>query len=170
MLAATLALLIGGAAATVPLGPLDAVAGVYKHRFENGLVDGSSFISEDVLEVVKVSPSAAYVRAELNFYNGHECSVAAVFDLAGPDLVHHDPEAVSPGAPPCTLKLHKVGGELQFDDGDGSCKSYCGARGSWGGEDFKLSARRPIRYLRKLLASSEYREAVAAHAKSAPKP
>ena len=86
------------------------------------------------------------------------------------ELAFHDPEAQTPGTPPCTLKLHVVKGELQFDDGEGSCKSYCGARGSWGGEDFKLSARRPIRYLPRLKASHEYKEALAAHAKAAAPP
>lgn len=165
MLAAALALLLGGESATAPLGPIDTIAGVYKHRFPNALVDGTQFTSEDVLEVVKVSPTAAYVKARLNFYNGHLCGVEAVFDVVGPDLVLHDPQSQTPGEPPCTLKLHRVKDEMHFDDGDGSCKGYCGARGSWGGEDFKLSQRRPIRYLPRLLASTDYRDAVASHGK-----
>ena len=72
MLGAALAIMFGGAAATAPLR-LDAVTGVYKYRFPNALVDGTNYTSEDILEVVKVSPTAAYVKASLQFYNGHIC-------------------------------------------------------------------------------------------------
>jgi hypothetical protein len=50
--------------------------------------------------------------------------------------------------------------EVRFDDADQTCKASCGARGSFDGEAFLRSARREIRYLERLKASREYREAL----------
>src|SRR5262245_36685250 len=50
---------------------LAEVAGVYKTQFQNGDIDGDKYQSEDVLEVVPVDDQAAYVRMDLEFFNGH---------------------------------------------------------------------------------------------------
>ena len=36
---------------------IDALAGVYKRTFENGNIDGGKYQSENILEIVKVSPA-----------------------------------------------------------------------------------------------------------------
>ena len=54
---------------------IDALAGVYKRTFESGNIDGGKYQSENILEIVKVSPSAAYVRTHLEFFNGHVCNI-----------------------------------------------------------------------------------------------
>ena len=137
-----------------------ALAGRYSHHFLNGAVDGSSYFSDDVAEIVPVDASHAYVRFALNFYNGHECALAGVAAAQGDRLVYTAPADTSyPGAPRCTLTIRHAGGKLAWDDG-GSCKSYCGARGSFGDGDLPWASRRPITYLPRLRASREYRDAL----------
>lgn len=57
---------------------LGTMGGVYKRRFKNGDTSGATYQSEDVFEFVPVSPFAAYMKLHLEFYNGHECSVAGI--------------------------------------------------------------------------------------------
>src|ERR1700719_1057848 len=59
--------------------------GVYKRRFANALVDGTAIDSEDILELVPVSPGALYFRVHLEVYNAHECNLWGVarFTRAG---------------------------------------------------------------------------------------
>ena len=159
---------LAGAAAAAPLRLAD-VAGVYHREERSQFANGEPYLASSVLEVVPVSPQAAYVRTHLAFANGHFCSTYGVFDLEGPALVRRDPAASEPGKAPCVLRLAMKGGRIEFDDGRGTCQGDCGARGSWDGEGFPLSARRPIRYLPRLLASREYREATAAHVAAPPR-
>jgi hypothetical protein len=65
-------------------GPdLDELAGVYIKHFLNGDVSGTKFWSDDVFEIVKVSPSATYFPTYLNFYNGHECALSGIAEVVG---------------------------------------------------------------------------------------
>ena len=50
---------------------VDTLAGVYKKTFQNGNISGGKYQSEDILEIVKISPATAYVRTHLEFFNGH---------------------------------------------------------------------------------------------------
>jgi hypothetical protein len=159
-----LALILAGVSAAAPAADtalsIDGLAGVYKDRFQNGLVDGTNYTSEDVLEIVKVSPNEAYIRAELAFFNGHSCSISGIARRDGEKLVYRPRESHSDG--PCALTLRRQGDKLVFGDTNGQCKAgYCGARGGFDDVGFKLSARRPIRYMRRLLASHEYAQAIA---------
>ncbi|HTT97194.1 MAG TPA: hypothetical protein VMF58_04045 [Rhizomicrobium sp.] len=139
---------------------IDDIAGAYKDRFQNGLVDGTKFTSEDVLEIVKVSPREAYIRTHLEFYNGHSCSIYGVAKLEG-DALAYRPHNNAEGRT-CVLTLKRKGDRIIFGDADGACKEYnCGARGSFDGVDFAMSHRRPIRYMKVLLASREYHDALA---------
>jgi hypothetical protein len=48
-----------------------------------------------------------------------------------------------------------------LDDGEGTCKAYCGARGTFSGFDFiPASSKRPITYTARLRASEEYQSAI----------
>src|SRR5436190_18737451 len=76
----------------------DQLAGVYKRSFANGTVDGDKYTSEDVLEIVPVGPRTAYVRARLQFYNGHSCSMYGIARAEGPRLVYRPHEAAYDGA------------------------------------------------------------------------
>ena len=83
--AAAGALALLGAA---PPSPVTAFAGRYSHHFENGLIGGSTYGSDHVVEIVPVDRRHAYVRAELQFYNGHSCSLAGVAASHGATLVY----------------------------------------------------------------------------------
>ena len=148
-------------AAALSAGPLsvDDVAGVYKNRFENGLVDGTKFTSENVLEIVKVSPHEAYIRTHLEFYNGHSCSIYGIAKLEGDTLVYRPHDNVA--GRQCVLTLQRKGDRIVFGDVGYACKdTYCGMHGSFNGVDFAMSRRRPIRYMKVLLDSRQYHDAI----------
>src|SRR5262249_10457439 len=93
---------------------IDQIEGVYKKQFANALVDGTKYTSEDILELVRVSPDTLYFRTHLEFYNGHECELygLARFSEAGL-FVFNDPE----GPPleeyaPCKLQIEVTDKEI----------------------------------------------------------
>lgn len=149
----------GSALAAVPSLP-EALAGVYKTHFKNGLVSGETYVSEDILEIAPTGPGAAYVRTHLEFYNGHECALSGIAHVEGADLVYREPPAGKVGDRSCVLHVSRKGSKVVLSDEDGSCQAYCGARGSLSEDSFPLSSRRAIRYLPRLKASSEFKEAL----------
>jgi len=157
------AIAIGCALATAFLGSaafaaeldIDRLAGLYTYGFMNGNIEGHKYWSDDVLEIVKLSPNTAYINIRLEFFNGHQCSLSGVAEAAGPSLVYSDPKNQ------CELHLDVADGKITFEDKDGHCRDQsCGMRGMYTGEKFKLSSRRPITYMPKLLASFQYLEAI----------
>lgn len=150
------ALLLLGAAAS---RPVDALAGRYSERFRNALVTGEAYWSENIVEVVPVDARHAYVRLDLQFFNGHLCGLSGIAASEGDALVYREPKSGVSGGE-CTLTLRRHGAELGWDDG-GSCKAYCGARGSFHQDGISWKSRRPITYLKRLRASSQYRDALA---------
>ncbi|MEJ1976039.1 MAG: hypothetical protein WDN49_07915 [Acetobacteraceae bacterium] len=143
----------------------ESMAGVYKHRFANGLVTGEKFQSEDVLEIVPYQAGAAYFRIHSEFYNGHMCDIAGIATASADHLTYDGPKDDSGAA--CTLTIRQARDGIHIYENENlACKNQtCGARGGYGfrpdgAPDFKLTDRRPIRYLQRLLASSEYASAV----------
>ena len=138
---------------------LDAVAGVYRKNFPSGLVSGEKYRAENILEIVKVSPTSAYFRTRLEFFNGHSCMIWGVADVEGTALVYHGrPNAEGK---PCVLSLKFTRGRVAFEDKDAACRlGTCGMRGGYDGQAFDLRTRRPIRYMRRVLKSWQYREAI----------
>ena len=149
------------AAAPVADDPVAALAGRYSQHFRNGTVDGETYWSDDVVEIVPVDARHAYVRASTNFFNGHSCDISGIARAEGEALVYHDPGPPGPFGTRCVLTLHRSGRNLHFDDGDGGCKGYCGARGSFADATMPWASKRPIRYLQRLKASQAYRNAMA---------
>ncbi len=160
-LAALLTLAVAGAALAADASLLQSLAGVYKVRFKNGLVTGETYKSEDVLEIVPTAPRTAYVRAHLDFYNGHQCGIYGIAHVEGADLVYREPAGKVPADLRCVLHVTRKGARVVLSDEGGSCKSYCGARGSLADDSFPVSSRRTIRYMERLKASREFRDAVA---------
>jgi len=151
----------GGSAAVKPLDPA-SLAGVYKQRFTNGLVTGETFTSEDILEIVPVSNTSAYVRVHLEFYNGHTCSLSGIAHVERQALVYRtDLDYEQPPLNRCVLSIERSGDQIMLSDGRNSCKGFCGVRGSLMNVDFPAASRRPIRYMARLKASPGYRDAVA---------
>jgi hypothetical protein len=156
-------ILLGLAAiAAAPASPVSSLAGRYSKHFQSGMVDGSKYWVDDVVEIVPVDAAHAFFRAELAFYNGHSCSIAGVAKASGGKLVYGEKQPSYDGGPTCRLTITTKGKSLLLDDGDGSCHSYCGARGSLSDFDFiPLSSKRPISYMARLKGSGEYKQAIA---------
>ena len=139
---------------------VDSIAGVYKVSHTLTAVDAPSYTAEDVLEIVKVSPQRAYIRTRLYFTNGHQCSLLGVANLRGNMLTYSTRD--DPTGDVCELSLRVENGRVVFHDKDNKCMQHnCGMRGSFEGIGFPLSSRREIRYLPRLLASREYKGALA---------
>lgn len=177
------AAVITAAAAPIAADDAEALArrieGVYKRRFRSGVVEPekppgqreSTVMVEDVIEIVRTSPGRIYVRAALNFYNGHICGIYGVAQFtAGKYVYRSHPlsrELSRDGQPPCTLTVSAQRGSLVLTDrvtvdGPATCATYCGARGSLSDYRIPMSRRRPIRYLPLLTQSKEYATAVRA--------
>lgn len=137
---------------------VDSLAGVYKHRFMDSTVDGHRYQAEDILELVRVTSNQVYMRMHLDFYNGHICSISGIANIEGGALVYRGKGE----ADGCILSIRVEGNKLTFHDEGGVCRDWsCGARGSYEGASFDVSARRDIRYMKRLLASKEYAAALA---------
>ena len=141
------------------------MAGVYKTRFKNALVGGETYVSEDILEIVPYRSKAAYFRLHLDFYNGHECSISGIAEATADTLIYRGPDDVD--GHPCMLSLRRARDGVHISEGEnGACRNQtCGARGGYGfksggAADFPLASRRSIRYLPRLLASSQYADAI----------
>ena len=141
---------------------IDVLAGVYKKTFQNGNIDGGKYQSEDILEIVKISPTTAYVRTHLEFFNGHVCNIWGVAKVEGDGLVYHR-ETNSQGKP-CLLSMKVQAGKVTLDDKDGACAiGTCGNRGMYNGTAFELKKRRAIRYMSVLMNSDQYKDAIDEH-------
>ena len=135
---------------------VDALAGRYGSHFRNGDVSGAKYWSDDVVEIVPVGPDTAYIRLELDFFNGHMCLISGIGRAESGRIVYNDHGSMSPGKP-CVLSVSRRGRDLLIDDGGGSCQmGYCGERGSLSDETLPFSSRRPISYMKQLKASQKY--------------
>lgn len=155
--------------AAAPLDPVTALAGRYSEHFKNGTVDGETYWSDNVVELVPVDARHAYVRFALEFYNGHSCSLQGVARSEGDALVYREPVAEQIGEQQCTLRIVRRGDKLVWDDAGGSCKDHCGARGSFTNGTIAWKSKRAISYLPRLKGSQEYREALTAWRKDGAK-
>lgn len=161
------------AAEAAPAAAIAQIAGVYKHRFKNGIIApgkapmeaDTPYESEDIVEIVAVDPTHVYIRAELQFYNGHSCSISGVAGAEGKAFVYHDPAPDYDGSL-CTLQLTATADGVEMTDrvgpGSGSsCSRYCGTRGGLT-RAIPKAEKRPIRYMALLKNSAQYKKAVAA--------
>jgi len=149
-------LLSAGAAAPSPVTEL---AGRYSSHFKNGFVTGEKYESDDILEIVPVDATHAYFRFDLQFYNGHSCALQGIAHAVGNTLAYRE-APTGAGEKRCTLTIARKGARLGWDDGDDSCRAYCGARGSFNEGSLPWSSKRPITYMARLKGSSEYKSAL----------
>jgi hypothetical protein len=136
-------------------------AGVYKTRFQNGNNFGDRYESENILEIVRLDAESAYVRAHLEFSNGHGCSLYVIATVEGDQLVYREPNPPSYRGQ-CVLSLSRENGEMRFNEPDESdcALAHCGARGAFRSQSMPVSSQRRIRYMDRLLASREHAEAM----------
>jgi hypothetical protein len=148
---------------------IDQMQGVYKHRFANAAIAGpgkpdESYQSEDIVEIVRYDDERIYFRAELQFYNGHTCSISGIAQYDQGHFVYREKQALLPGEPPCSMSISTNAGQLSLTDrinGSASCHpGHCGARGSLSDYTILTSTKRNIRYMDRLKASNEYKQAV----------
>lgn len=129
------------------------IAGVYKTHFKNGLVDGTEYQSEDILEIVPVDNDRVYVVLDLQFYNGHVCNFAEIMRRETKNRYLYRGE--------CELRMESTIENVQFEPLT-DCNIYCGARGSLNHVSFLRKLKRPIRYMTGLKASQQYESAITA--------
>jgi hypothetical protein len=142
---------------------IDTIAGVYKHQFRNGNIAGDKYRSEDILEIVKVSPTAAYIRTHLEFFNAHVCDIWGVANVEGDALVFRNPKK-NVQDKFCVLSVKVKNGKVILEDQDGACAiGSCGNRGMYNGTSFDLKRRRAIRYMDVLLKSDQYKDSIDEH-------
>ena len=165
-------ILAGAVIAATPATPaqqaMERIAGVYKHRFTSGLIvpgveETEPYQAEDIIEIVPYDREHVYVRVHLDFFNGHSCGIYGMARFENGMFVYRDPEPPIIGGPPCVLKVGEENGKLTLTDrpvsgGGRTCEAYCGVRGSLNYEN-GMDQRRPIRYLERLKASRQYKEA-----------
>ncbi len=143
---------------------IDTISGVYKRRFANALVDGSSYESEDVLEIVRVADNAIYFKTRLEFYNGHACSLFGIAEYRAVGGFVYVDSGNSVEGEPCRLTLYKKGDRIGLRDPGSVCRqTSCGARGAYSDTEFTLSDRRAIRYMKTILASKDYKSSLAGY-------
>lgn len=160
MIRALAGLALLAAAGPAASDPARALAGRYDAQFPDALVSGEHYTGQDIVKIVPVAPRAAYIRFHLDFYNGHSCSLAKVARAEGGELVYREPASASAPSPACHLHIRRAGAKLAWSDEGGSCKSYCGARGSFLHGDVPWRSKRPITYMAALKASRQYRDAL----------
>jgi hypothetical protein len=144
------------------------IEGVYKKSVTSAVVDpgggqDKEYVVEDIVEIVRFDDSHVYLRAKLNFYNGHSCSIYGIATYENNAFVYRHSDENS--AETCALSVASNGEFLLLTDRSGpdapsTCKSYCGARGSLTDFKIEMSKRRPIRYMNIIKASREYAAAV----------
>ncbi len=148
-----------GAAAPAS-SPVSQLAGRYSLHFLNGMMDGTRYWADNVVEIVPIDAGHAFTRLSFEFANGHQCALSGVATAEGKALVYHEPASgVAEGK--CHLRLTHDGAKLGIDDDGGSCSMYCGARGTLSGISLPWKSKRAITYLPRLKASREYADAVA---------
>ena len=133
--------------------------GVYRRRFKNALLDGTKYVSEDILEIVHYGEDRVYFRTHLEFFNGHLCGLYGIASYADGAFLFVEPKPMA-GAAPCTLKITLSKTNVVLVDVGHSCKMFCGVRGRFDGASFPYKARRTIRYVERLKNSRQYQEAV----------
>jgi hypothetical protein len=137
--------------------------GVYKSRFQNSTAAGEKYLSENLLEIVRVSEDTVYFRTHLEAYNMSRCGLSGLarYSLKGV-LVFTDPEPSSDSdGEPCMLQLEETANEIRMlDPGHPCTRQHCGIRGGFHLQSFPLSARRPIHYLERLKDSKEFKRAL----------
>lgn len=110
--------------------PLPRMKGRHARSYISGDVFGATYRVTDVVEIQQTSPNTANVSLEINFFNGHTCSISGPATLEGHKLVHRDPELQGWDGAQCRLEIWIDGDALRWTDGDNSCRDACGMRGS----------------------------------------
>lgn len=131
---------------------IDSVVGVYK---VNAALPTKP-AAEDILEVVKVSPTRAYIRMHAEPQAGNACNIWGVAEVSGSATL------VYRGKNGCALTVDFVSGSVSISDPTGACqKQACTRAPAFSSVSIPAKNRRAITYMPRLLASREYTQAMA---------
>jgi hypothetical protein len=134
---------------------ISSIQGVYRNSFENGDITRQKFHGEDILEIVRITDKTAYIRTHLDFFNGHMCGIWGIADAVGTSLVYSSKNIAS-----CRLTISFSMTDVTLSDLDGKCRiETCGSRGGYENAKFYLNQKTSIRYMPRILASTEYNSA-----------
>lgn len=153
------------AADTLDLG---TVQGRYSYTFENGTVDGGRFMSENDLDIVKLTANKAFFRTALEFFNGHQCLLYGVAAVEGNALVYRKDEVLEGATPDhkdlnihCEFRIVFGPQTVAFRDVNNDCRTIsCGARGGYEGVAFPRASREPFADRDALRQFPEFKEAL----------
>jgi hypothetical protein len=161
MMASNIAISEGSPPSTL----INDLQGVYKHRFQNGTVDGEKYQSEDIVEIVPFDATSIYIRTHIEFFNGHQCDISGIAKYENGIFVYRSSEKTFGTDLYCNLKVSQDEKNINLTDIDeanqvSTCSYYCGARGTFNNYSISKSSKRNIRYLDRLKASAQYNSAV----------
>ncbi|MCJ2186090.1 hypothetical protein [Novosphingobium beihaiensis] len=131
------------AATAAPLPLLTELAGQYTHKFKNGDISGDTYYSTDVVKIFPLDRESALISMELNFFNGHACSVYGVAKVEREKLVYRDRSEWLPDERECTLNIWRDQDRIRWED-EGTCQFHCGSRGGLSNGEMSVTSRRAI--------------------------
>ena len=120
-----------------------AIAGKYRHSFPNSDVQGDNFLSADTLAIKMLPNQAIAYDVELEFYNGHECSLKGTATYRRAGFFVDQQKTGEPASPLCVFEIRPQDDGVQLLDPTGACKRIsCGERGGYNGAHFRFRDRR----------------------------
>lgn len=120
-----------------------AIAGTYRQSFANGDVQGDHFRSTDTLTITRLHNNAIHYDLYLEFYNGHQCSIAGTATWRSAGFFVDQKPAEMPKAAACFFEIRPTGNGVHFADPTGGCKMLsCGERGGYNGAQFSFKDRK----------------------------
>jgi hypothetical protein len=119
------------------------IAGRYRHRFKSGDVQGETFSVTNTMTITPVGKASIHFDIELNFYNGHTCSVSggALYRKDGTFVFDDVPSGAVPSEQACRLAIVPTSDGVELKDLGGCKASYCGMRGGFNDEGFSFKER-----------------------------
>jgi hypothetical protein len=135
----------------------DEIAGVYKIKFNNGLISGEKYQSENILEIMPIDRHKVYIRMKLEFFNGHVGDIYGIATQKGNSLIYQNKTEN------CLVQWvwnkNNVTSHTDYTKYPG-CSYFHGQRGTLDNIVFPIKNRRDIRYLETIRNSQEYKSAV----------
>ena len=121
-----------------------ALVGSYTHRFRNGDTSGDKYWSTDTLDIEKASDDSILYSVELNFYNGHTCSMEGEASYTHRGIfvaeIQRDEDKM------CYFELIPTATGVKLGDPTWKCRdSTCGNRGSYDKAFFSYTRRTPLK-------------------------
>jgi len=115
---------------------VDSLQGVYKESFQNAMMDGTQYTSENRFLLMSVSPVTAYFDLHLEWANGHNCALSGIADVTSPQIMTYSTPSILEKT--CTFNINLGTQEFSFSDSNGACRLIsCGARGLLDGVEFE---------------------------------